>query len=149
MKAKDLTEEHMRARNPELQTVGIAIAKAYIYPLAIQWTLTILESIATLAPQFVLFRLLQRLGAQDQPIGSSALYLAILLGLSKIFELWIGSWLEWITASQIQIPIKATLSSLVYHKRLRLPNVASSSTIAGDTAQSPLKSINNHISADR
>ncbi|KAJ5087523.1 ABC bile acid transporter [Penicillium angulare] len=111
--------------------LGITLAKTYADVIIWQWALTVLlRSVVVLGPQFLTFRLLQELEALPQTgdsLCTNGVLLALALGLCKIFEVWISLWLRWITTSKLQIPLQATLSSLVYRKALCLPSVFNSS----------------------
>lgn len=100
-----------------------ALAKRHARALAGQWTLTVIKHLAALAPRLVMLRFLDRLSTSSLALDYQGVWLGLSLGLSKALELWLDAWLQWITASKLQIPIQATLSSLVYAKTLRLPSV--------------------------
>jgi len=151
-RARYLTRQYVLNACSGEHGLRITLVKTHAGPLVSQWALTVLKSVAVLGPQFVTFRLLQWLVTAPQAEGRAYLHgllLALALGLCKVFEIWISSWLQWLTASKLQIPIQATLSSLVYRKALRLPNLLDTSDGINEPNQGPRVSIITHMRLDR
>ncbi|KAK4455168.1 putative ABC bile acid transporter [Podospora aff. communis PSN243] len=93
----------------------LALARNRSGAIASQWILTILKSITGRAPRLILFRLLGQLARPAREGEIQSAYLALGLGLCQALDIWLDCTLRW-----------ATLSSLVYEKALRLPNVGPS-----------------------
>lgn len=149
-RTQHLTQHYLQTASSTQARLMIVLAKDRAGFLVAQWTLTILKSVVALAPQYVIFRLLDCLDNPHEDADMQELHLAFSLGLCKALELWISSLLQWITASALQIPIQATLSALVYRKALRLPNSLGDSLNSKENqAEAPQKSFINHLRIDR
>lgn len=147
LKAKDLPALHpaLRAQNLSQQyaqisrqmphSLSVILVKCYIGPVLLQWSLAILKSFVMLTPELITYRLLHWLSTEQERSAWHGIGLALLLGLSKISELLVDLWLKWITSSKIQLPIHATLSSLVYQKAMRLPSATDA--IDGRSSEKP------------
>lgn len=164
LQVKDLPVLHLAARASYLTRqylrdvsfghgLRFTLAKTYASTIIYKWALTILpHSLFGLSSQFVTFSLLKKLETVPQAGGgghTERLILALALGLCKVIELWINLWLQWITVSKLQIPMQATLSSLVYRKALCLPNVLGTPSAVDKANQRPRVSILTHMRLDR
>ena len=152
-RARYLTRRHIQNIKRRQNALGVSLALTYAGPLALQWSLTVIKSIVVLGPNFVTFYLLRWLGHRARDGDNTRIHgllLALALGASEMVKLWISSWLQWLTASKLQIPMKAALSSLIYDKALRLPNVLDAPKNTGSkSSRDPRAAIITHMQIDR
>ena len=146
-----LTERYSRLANSG--SLWWTLAKLNARPLALQWVSGMLKSAAAVAPKLATFYFLQNLETRDtglERIDTYCVLLVLAVGLGNGLSVWAGAWAQWVTTSALDIPIQATLSSLVYQKALRLPNVddggGKGDSKAGNAAGP--KSILNHLQLD-
>lgn len=122
-RAQHGSEEHQQiSRQLSSRSLGYILARQYIGPLALQWSVAIVGSFVGLLPDFVTYRFLQWLGGSPERTLSHGLQFAVMLGLAKLAPVFVQSWLKWIGASMIHVPMRGAISSLVYQKFLSLPN---------------------------
>ncbi|KAM3498013.1 hypothetical protein MY10362_008655 [Beauveria mimosiformis] len=125
LRTEKLTESHRRfARGLDSHKLGVVLLWEYLGPLALQWLLAMLKSLALLGPKLVAYRLLQHLSGEREAGNRDSLFLALLLGGSKCLPVPLGAWIRWIGTSMIDIPMQNTLSALTYQKILSLPAIA-------------------------
>lgn len=134
------------------------LARLNSRPLALQWTSGMLKSGAAVAPKLATFCFLQSLETRStgvERVDTRCVLLVLVVGLANGLSVWAGAWSQWVTETKLAIPIQATISSLVYQKALRLPNVAnvrrgSDSKTGNATGQESAdqKSILNHLRLD-
>lgn len=157
IRANNLVQQYITAAASNKHGLKTTLIKTYTPKIILQWSLAILSAAVNLFPQYLTFHFLKQLEVDPLELDEKswryeALFLALLLGFGKIFELWIRSWLQWVTISKILIPIQATLSSLVYRKTLSLPNAidgqASGNNNEGSNKR-PQRSILTHMRLDR
>lgn len=102
-----------------------ALILAHKKALALQWFLTLVTSVLNFAPQWVILQLLKFL-EKRQP-GSShgfdAWIWVIWLGVAIIAQSWVESYLFWLSYSDLHIPIRAQLSTLIFEKSMRRKDV--------------------------
>ncbi len=87
------------------------------------------STLATLAPQYFLWRLIRILEQLEQEPHSSAtrdpktgMWLA-LLGLAQLVQPWVETWLLWVGWVHVALPIYVQLSGLIVEKSLRKKDV--------------------------
>lgn len=128
------------------------LLRAYYPQLMEQWTLAAIKAVTQLVPQYALFYLLQALEANSK--GQHATLCSVLYGLSLVAEVWVKELLVWFTMVEFQIPLQAVLSSLVYRKTLKLPNLSEGQSDKKAPNQprgkdlSLSQSIDNHLQLD-
>lgn len=117
--ARYLTRRHIQHSPSTQDRLREILAKNRLHAMASQWAFTISTSIIALTPQLIIFYLLERLATPRRGIDIQGLYLALALGLSKLFDLWIRAAYilhlrdgmvekdRWMTLSNIVAPIKA------------------------------------------
>lgn len=110
--------------------LGGSLLQLFIRPITMQWTFTIIWSVASVVPEYITYKLLEHLGTAStgSPRG---FYLAVALGGCKLISAWIGSASNWTTNSQLLFPVQTILAALVCDKSLRMPNVMSTQTSRG------------------
>ncbi|KAL9039246.1 MAG: hypothetical protein Q9214_004957 [Letrouitia sp. 1 TL-2023] len=100
------------------------IALAHRSVLVCQWTLTLCTSIAVLAPQYFMWRLIRVLEqSSTYPEPIAGLWLA-LLGFAQLLQPWIDAWVLWIGWCHIALPINVQLSGLIVAKSMRKKDVS-------------------------
>ncbi|CAG8951038.1 hypothetical protein HYFRA_00006436 [Hymenoscyphus fraxineus] len=90
-----------------------------------QWALTLLQAFGLFAPQFIIFHILQILEKRgtSQKVGSEAWIWVVTLTITTIAISCIESWMYWICWSELAIPVRSQLSSLIFQKALRRKDV--------------------------
>ncbi|KAI0455788.1 P-loop containing nucleoside triphosphate hydrolase protein [Xylaria acuta] len=90
-----------------------------------QWALTVASSFALYAPQLCMLkilRLLEQRHQQDFAVSSLWLWVTV-LGLSKILQVAIESWLEWINWAMLSVPVRSQLAAMIFQKSLRTKDI--------------------------
>lgn len=124
LRTSTLTENHRRfASRFSTHRLGFVLLKEYSGALILQSSFSILNSLAALGPNLILYRLLQHLGGERESGTREKMFLASLLGLSHLLPVIISSWMKWIGTSMIDVPMRYTLASLTYQKVLSLPTI--------------------------
>lgn len=103
-------------------SLWLQIFWAYRAELLFQWVLVILSSIMDAAPQFAILKLLQFLEARQRfdAIDPRAwLWVGSLL-LATLFETLVDYRVTWLMWSALGLPIRSTLTALMYEKTMRL-----------------------------
>ncbi len=145
-RADHLAREHANSMKESRYSYKVVLAKSHAWSLVAFNMLTVLKAAAPLAPQAARFLLLRRL--EDAASGTDlyGISLALSLGLLSTCEIWIDAYVPWYSTSRVQLPIQATLMSLVYQKALRL---RSNQTQRSTKSTSNKGAVANHIRSDR
>ena len=114
-----------QASNSERRQLGKAVFRLFFWAFLHQVFLTVLTNITQFGPQYAMYRLLLHLEQQFQgsPLTLNALIWVIGLALCMIFNSIAESWLSWVGWSQIAIPLRALISTLIFAKSLRRKDV--------------------------
>lgn len=121
----DKYAEHAR-RHPG-RGLGFLLLRLHFSGIALQWILVLAKSAVILVPDYCQYRLLQWLGRDYDPgVYCPGLFWALALGVSKVMDLIVSSWLEWTIESMVRVPIMITLRSLVHRKAMHLPDAVES-----------------------
>jgi ABC-type multidrug transport system fused ATPase/permease subunit len=102
------------------------LVKTFKYPLAIQWSLTVVQAVLALFPQYVLHNFLEALERPpDQRANYSELWGWVIgMATSMILQIWVSSTQRWNTSSRLEAPLLSLLQSLVFQKALRQDEAA-------------------------
>ena len=92
------------------------ILRAHASVFTQQWIFTVFWAIATLAPQYCLYRVIVILERDAVHPGVNASLWLVLLGLSQFIQPWIEAWVLWIGWCHIALPIYVQLSALIVEK---------------------------------
>lgn len=95
------------------------LATIFQKPLALQWSLVLLEAASEFGSRFVVHSLLRRLETRPEIDASTWAWVA-LLALSLLSVSACGNWSSWIGHTRIQLPMLGLLQSLAFEKSLRL-----------------------------
>lgn len=90
-----------------------------------QWVLTVASSFALYAPQLCMLNMLRLVEERHQPdfTVASLWFWVAALGLSKMVQVAIGSWLEWVKWAMLSVPVRSQLAAMVFQKSLRTKDV--------------------------
>ena len=90
-----------------------------------QYTLSMLQSVTQVAPQFAMYSLLKALEARRPQVstGAPGFLGAIALGFSIIVSAWIETQSLWMMWSRLVIPIRSEISALIFIKAMRKKDV--------------------------
>ena len=111
------------------------IIRAHASAFTTQWILTVFWAIATLAPQYCLYKLIGTLENEfEHPKFNASLWL-VLLGLSQFAQPWAEAWMLWIGWCHIALPIYVQFSGLIVEKSMRKKDIKGIN--AGDRASEP------------
>lgn len=89
-----------------------------------QWALTIASSFALYAPQLCMLKILRLLEErQPESTVASIWFWVAALGLGKILQVAIESWLEWINWAMLSVPVRSQLAAMIFQKSLRTKDI--------------------------
>ncbi len=102
------------------------LVKAFRAPLALQWCLTLVQSVLSLFPQYVLYHFLEGLEIYQDKRASQPELWGWVVGLasSLLLQIWVSSTQRWNTSSRLENPVLSLLQSLIFQKALKLDEVA-------------------------
>ena len=105
--------------------LGKAVFRLFAWAFVHQVSLTVVTNITQFGPQYAMYRLLLHLEQQSQGSGSTASASIWVIGLAfcMFFNSIAESWLSWVGWSQIAIPLRAILTTLIFTKSLRRKDV--------------------------
>ncbi|KAH8146106.1 uncharacterized protein LAJ45_09796 [Morchella importuna] len=91
----------------------------------IQWTLSLMNAFTTFAPQYIMFQLLKSLEKRSAGVDAryEAWFWLICLGLTKLVDSVIASYLYWLSYMGLMIPVRGQLSAIVFSKTMRKKDV--------------------------
>ena len=120
-RAKDAKQAFQSISLKPSVPLWLQIFWAYRWQFLFQWTLTCFSAVVDAAPQYAVLRLLQYLEARDgvNPIDPEAwLWVGCLL-LATLTETVVDNRIGWLMWSDLAIPIRLTLTSLIFEKMLK------------------------------
>lgn len=101
------------------------VARAHAPALAMQYSLTALDSVLIVAPQAAMFRLLALL--EERRRGADVALEAGLwvcgLGLGILVQNFFENWRWWVSYGSLNVPIRVQLSALIFAKAMRRKDV--------------------------
>ncbi len=97
----------------------------HAWPFAIQYLLTVLQSICVIVPQTALFFLLRSLEASGSREGNYTGKCVLVPGSGMLIQTFLGTWAHWMSFSRLKIPIQLQLAALMFQKALRRRDVKS------------------------
>ncbi|KAL2165366.1 hypothetical protein VTH06DRAFT_664 [Thermothelomyces fergusii] len=102
-----------------------ALILAHFKPLALQWFVTLIASILNFAPQWVILQLLRYLETREPGDGREleAWMWVVWLGIVIIAQGWVETYVWWLGYADLQIPVRAQLSALIFEKSMRRKDV--------------------------
>ena len=106
---------------PLWKTIFVAHRSTFLH----QYTLSMLQSVAQVAPQLAMYSLLKVLETRRPQVsaGAAGFPRAIALGSSMIMSAWIETQSLWMIWSRLMIPIRSELSALIFVKAMRRKDV--------------------------
>jgi hypothetical protein len=136
-RAKSLTHRWLEKRSKPSNTrkLWVKLAIQHKWALGLQWLLTLVQSFGNMAPQFVLFHLLRLLERRQagNSVSSEAYIWVLALLASTFLPVILENWLYWVSQSEITIPVRAELSSLIFQKALRRKDVKGAVNLGKET----------------
>ncbi|KAL2168786.1 hypothetical protein VTG60DRAFT_6825 [Thermothelomyces hinnuleus] len=114
-----------RAQKNTGKRLWLALLLAHFKPLALQWFVTLIASILNFAPQWVILQLLRFLETRESGGGQDleAWMWVIWLGIVIIAQGWVETYVWWLGYADLQIPVRAQLSALIFEKSMRRKDV--------------------------
>lgn len=102
----------------------------YKKPLALQWFLTILQSLGSFAPQFINLKLLRILENRQSGgrVDSKAWLWIVLLFLLTNIASWLNEWAFWISWGAMAVKSRAQLSALIFRKAMKRKDIKGGSS---------------------
>lgn len=96
---------------------------------AVQWFLTLCTSVLNFAPQWVILQLLRLLERRQPGLvqGVEVYMWVVWLAVSIIAQSWVESYVFWLSFSDLNIPVRAQLSALIFEKAMRRKDVKGAS----------------------
>ena len=144
-RAKSLVKRWLEkwSESSSTRKLWVKLALQHKWALSLQWFLTLVQSFGNLAPQFVLLHLLRLLEKRQagKSVSSEAWIWVLGLLASTFLPVILENWLFWVSQSEITIPVRAELSSLIFQKALRRKDVKGAVNLEkdiedkGDTAK--------------
>ncbi|KAL2155016.1 hypothetical protein VTH82DRAFT_3692 [Thermothelomyces myriococcoides] len=114
-----------RARKHTGKRLWLDLILVHSKPLVLQWLATFVSSVLNLAPQWVILQLLRLLETREP--GSrqelEAWMWVIWLAIVMIAQGWVETYVWWLGYCDLQIPIRAQLSALIFEKSMRRKDV--------------------------
>jgi ABC-type multidrug transport system fused ATPase/permease subunit len=133
VRAKDATAEweSFNFKHP----LWISVILAHKWGFALQWGLSLIAAVLNFAPQWVVLQILHLLERREhhERIGYDGWIWAIWLMVAIMAQSWVETHIFWLSWSEICIPIRAQLSSLVFRKAMRRKDVKEASNRKGAT----------------
>lgn len=127
-----LAESHRQwTRKVASHKIVFILVREYAGPLLLQSSLAVLNAVALLGPNLVTYQWLQHLSDDEVRGSSDSLRFAVILGVSKALPALISAWMTWVGSSMIYLPMRSTLSALIYKKILSLPTTAENTDATG------------------
>lgn len=123
-RARDLYD-----RFNEISTHGGSLLRrlflAYLPVIAVQYTLTLIDSLATVAPPYAMYKILRLLEARDagEDVTTTAVFWVFGLGLVIVAANLISNWVWWLNFGSLNTPIRAQLSAVIFAKAMRRKDV--------------------------
>lgn len=107
----------------------ISVTLAHKRAFTTQFILTVITSILNFAPQWVILQLLKFL--ETRHIGNRPMIDAWIwvmwLGVAIIAQSWFESFIFWLSFAELNIPVRAQLSALIFEKSMRRKDVKGAS----------------------
>ncbi|KAF2454202.1 P-loop containing nucleoside triphosphate hydrolase protein [Lineolata rhizophorae] len=97
------------------------IARAHVLIFVRHYTLTVLQAITQISPQFAMYKLLKLLEmrAQGKSVTVEAALWAAAMGILAVLDNWLENWMWWVGYGQICVPVRVQLSALIFNKSMR------------------------------
>jgi hypothetical protein len=100
-----------------------------------QWTVAVVESIASVIPAVCMWKVLSLL-EDPTPLHPTAIWLWVaFLAISKVLHVGIANWLQWINFAVFAIPVRSQLSAVIFAKSLRMVTVQAETSGVRHVAQ--------------
>ncbi|KAH0538545.1 hypothetical protein FGG08_004878 [Glutinoglossum americanum] len=132
-RAKNLQEAFLAVKRggPLWKLVFLAHWPAFVQ----QWSLTLIQSVLQLSPQFTMFKLLRilELRTKGHEVGLEAWVWVLGLGSCLVVNTWINDWLYWVSSSRLSVPVKVQLSAIIFQKAMRRKDVKGGKKVAAKT----------------
>ncbi|KAI9649273.1 hypothetical protein NHQ30_001843 [Ciborinia camelliae] len=122
IRSKDVRESFKSIVLKSTVPLWLQIFWAYRTPIFTQWVLVMISSVIDAAPQFAVLKLLQYLEARQgfDAIDPQAWVWVFGLFAATIAETLIDNRISWLMWSDIAIPIRSTLTSLIFEKMMNM-----------------------------
>lgn len=135
------------------QPLWVSLVLAHKREFALQWILTLGTSILNFAPQWVILQLLRILEARhgdDQKYELDVWVWVVWLGVAIIAQSWLESYVFWMSWSELAIPIRAQLASLIFEKAMRRKDVkgSGSSSKKAQVSEAPEATVGQTTASD-
>ncbi|KAK4158804.1 92fa4e65-f2b9-41ea-8f4e-0e0d5e2b8a44 [Cladorrhinum sp. PSN259] len=124
----DCLSASWRKRNYK-HRLWLSVTLAHKRAFTVQFFLTVITSILNFAPQWVILQLLRFLETRhigNRPMLDAWIYV-IWLGVVIIAQSWFETLIYWLCFSDLNIPVRAQLSALVFEKSMRRKDVKGAS----------------------
>ncbi|KAI0132397.1 P-loop containing nucleoside triphosphate hydrolase protein [Xylariales sp. AK1849] len=109
---------HEASRSP----LWLELIAAHKWALSVQWLGSLCEAILSIAPQWSVLQFLRSF-EEDQTSGDVNQHRGWIwvfaLGVAILTQTWVESYTVWVSWSQVALPIRAQLSSLIFQKASR------------------------------
>ncbi|KAK3300114.1 P-loop containing nucleoside triphosphate hydrolase protein [Chaetomium fimeti] len=114
-----------KSKKTDGQRLWISLALAHKKTLIIQWSLTLVASILNFGPQWVILQLLRYLENRQPGDGQEidAWMWVVWLGVAMISLAWVETYTWWMSYAEVQVPVRAQLSALIFEKSMRKKDV--------------------------
>jgi ABC-type multidrug transport system fused ATPase/permease subunit len=118
-RAASVSASWKKRENRHSLWLGLILAHKDAFVL--QWFLTLCTSVLNFAPQWVILQLLQFLERRQPGVnhGLEAWMWVVWLGVAIIGGSWVESYVFWLSYSDLNIPVRAQLSALIFEKAMR------------------------------
>ncbi|KAK1597465.1 ABC transporter [Colletotrichum navitas] len=114
-----------------------SIIWAYRVPLFIQWSIAISKAFLSFAPSWITLQILEALQRKQhgEDVPMDIWILVFWLGLAILADAWAEATMFWLSWADLCIPLRGTLSALVFEKSMRRKNVKAASKQESEPAE--------------
>ena len=116
----------------------LSLVLAHKGAIALQWALTLCTAFLNFTPQWVILQILRLLETPQlgKIYGFGIWSWVVFLGVSIIAQSWVESYVYWLSFAELNIPIRAQLSALIFEKAMSKKDVKG----AGKSKKTPQSS---------
>ncbi|QSZ36963.1 hypothetical protein DSL72_009055 [Monilinia vaccinii-corymbosi] len=107
------------------RSLWLTVFRAHRAKFFLQWTLTIASGFALYAPQLCMLRILTLLEPRSSTDFNSldVWFWVVALGLTKMAQVVVESWLEWTNWALLSVPVRSQLAAMIFRKSLRTKDI--------------------------
>ncbi|ESZ91235.1 putative ABC bile acid transporter [Sclerotinia borealis F-4128] len=123
------------------RSLWLTVFRAHRAKFFLQWSLTIASGFALYAPQLCMLQILTLLEQRGDAHFNSldVWFWVVALGLAKMAQVVVESWLEWTNWALLSVPVRSQLAAMIFRKSLRTKDIKG--TEVGDEKEAEQSSV--------